>query len=456
MKKILFAGTGSGTGKTTISAAVMRVLSERGRKVAPFKTGPDFIDPKFHAMACRAKSWNLDTILHDSETVKYLFNRNTKDCDIAVIEGVMGLYDGCGFNGKGSTAELSLILKAPVVLIVDAKAMAESICAIVLGFKSYDPEVNIKGVILNNIHDKNYYNSLKELITRKTGIQCLGYFPVNASAKLNERHLGLIPVEEQTGIEEYFKIISGVAAETIDFNAIEKISEDGGNAEENSNYYGIKIPENIGKGIMIGVAIDKAFNFYYEDNLSLMKETGFDLVEFSPLIDKKLPDGLNGLYIGGGFPEIFTRELSMNKSMLTDIYNKLEDNMPCYAECGGLMYLTKCIKDTDGNSYDTVGYFNARSMMTSKLQRFGYVDVEYEGITTRAHEFHYSDIISDKEKNFILKYNIKKVGDNGNTQWNCGLSRKNVLAGYPHVHFYSNFDFLIKLAGLFRKSCFRI
>ncbi|MBN2403491.1 MAG: cobyrinate a,c-diamide synthase [Spirochaetes bacterium] len=448
MKKIIFAGTGSGSGKTTISTAIMRVFTDRGKKVAPFKTGPDFIDPKFHAIASRSKSWNLDTALNDIDTVKYLFQKNSKDCDIAIIEGVMGLYDGCGFDQKGSTAELSLILKAPVVLIVDAKAISESICAVILGFKLYNPEVNIKGVILNNIHDKNYYNSLKELIIIKTGIQCLGYFPINQFSKLNERHLGLIPVEEQINIEEYFKKISGIAAETIDMDLLEKIAEDNRQVIEDIN---LKFPENIGKNLRIGIARDKAFNFYYEDNLSLMKETGIDLVEFSPMEDKKLPDGINGLYIGGGFPEIFTRELSENKLMLVDIYNKLENSMPCYAECGGLMYLTKCIKDMAGNSYNTVGFFNVNCIMTTKLQRFGYVDVEYEGITTRAHEFHYSELEFEKENNFVFKYNIKKIKDN-DQQWNCGLLRKNVLAAYPHVHFYSNFIFFIKIVELFRRN----
>jgi cobyrinic acid a,c-diamide synthase len=453
MKKIIFAGTGSGSGKTTISTAIMRIFTERGKKVAPFKTGPDFIDPKFHAIACKSKSRNLDTTLNDIDTVKYLFKKNTKDCDIAIIEGVMGLYDGSGFNQKGSTAELSLILKAPVVLIVDAKAISESICAIILGFKLYNPKVNIKGVILNNIHDKNYYNSLKELINIKTGIECLGYFPINQFSKLNERHLGLVPVEEQANIEEYLKIISGIAAETIDMDAIEKLAEDDRSVIGDIR---LNIPENIGKNLRIGIAMDKAFNFYYEDNLSLLKETGIDLVEFSPLRDNKLPDGINGLYIGGGFPEIFAGELSANKSMLNDINNNLERSLPCYAECGGLMYLTKCIKDNAGNSYNTVGFFNANSIMTAKLQRFGYVDVEYEGITTRAHEFHYSEIEFEKENNFILKYKIKKVNDDKNIQWNCGLSRKNVLAAYPHVHFYSDFNFLIKIVELFRTKEYKL
>jgi cobyrinic acid a,c-diamide synthase len=446
MKKIIFAGTASGSGKTTITTAVMRLFTDRGKKVAPFKTGPDFIDPKFHAIACRSKSWNLDTVLNNIDTVKYLFKKNTRYSDIAVIEGVMGLYDGCGFDGKGSTAELSIILKAPVILIVDAKAISESICAVILGFKMYNPEVNIKGVILNNIHDKDYYNSLKELIIGRTGIECLGYFPLNEFSKLHERHLGLVPVEEQTNIEEYLKIISGIAAETIDMDMLEKISEDNEPAAEDIR---LKIPGNIGKNLRVGIAKDKAFNFYYEDNLTLMKETGIELVEFSPLKDEKLPRDINGLYIGGGFPEIFSGELSSNKLILKDIKNRLENNLPCYAECGGLMYLAKCIKDREGNSNDTVGFFNVNAIMTGKLQRFGYIDVEYEGAITRAHEFHYSELEFDKVNNFVFKYKINKINKDKYKQWDCGLFRKNVLAGYPHVHFYSDFYFFNKIIQLF-------
>ena len=447
MNRIVFAGTGSGAGKTTISTAIMRLLSDSGRRVAPFKVGPDFIDTKFHSIACRSKSRNLDLVLNDASTVKYLFNKNTKDCDIAVIEGVMGLYDGSGFDGKGSTAELSIILNAPVVLIVNARAMSESACAVVLGFKLYNPEVNIRGVILNNIHDRKFYNSLKELIKFKTGIDCLGYFPVSKITALTERHLGLIPVEEQNNIEEYINAISQIAADTIDIVAIEKIAENNEPAEDGII---LNFPKDLYKNLKIGVARDKAFNFYYEDNISLMRETGIDLVEFSPLEDSTLPDDIDGLYIGGGFPEIFAEELSANQSMLDNIKEKLEDRLPCYAECGGLMYLTKCIKDKAGNTFDMAGFFNAKSSMTDKLQRFGYVDVEYEGLVTLAHEFHYSEVEFDDEKNFVFKYNIKKNNYNNSKSWVCGLSRKNVLAGYPHVHFYSNLDFFKKIIELFK------
>ena len=449
MHRIIFAGTGSGTGKTTVSTAVMRVLSDRGRRVAPFKAGPDFIDPKFHSIACRTESRNLDQVLNDALTVKYLFNKNTQNYDIAVIEGVMGLYDGSGFDGTGSTAELSLMLNAPVVLIVNAMAMSESVCAVVLGFKLYNPEINIKGVILNNIHDENYYHSLKTLITSKTGIECLGYFPGNKIYNLTERHLGLIPVEERTDIEEYINSISQIASDTIDINRIEKIAGDNKPLDDGII---LRVPQNIHKNIRIGIARDRAFNFYYEDNLTLMRDAGIELVEFSPLKDDKLPDDICGLYIGGGFPEIFAGELSANHSMLYNIKNSLENGLPCYAECGGLMYLTKYIKDQAGKSFDMAGFFNTGSVMTGKLQRFGYVEVEYEGITTRAHEFHYSEVESNENRNFVYKYNIKKINNGKSEPWNCGLSRKNVLSGYPHVHFYSNFDFFNKILDLFKKA----
>jgi cobyrinic acid a,c-diamide synthase len=448
MRTVIFAGTGSGSGKTTITTAVMRALSDNGKKVAAFKAGPDFIDPKFHAAACRSKSFNLDAFLNGPDMVGYLFAKNSEGCDIAIIEGVMGLYDGSGFDGKGSTAELSKILKAPVILIVDARAASESIAATVLGFKMYDPEVDIKGVILNNIRGGDFYESLKSLILRKTGVGCIGHFPPDKSAGLGERHLGLIPVEEQTGIEGYLSAIKDIAVRTIDIGAVERIASGCGfHSEEVKTGF----PEASAANMRIGIARDRAFNFYYEDNLSLMTETGVELVEFSPLSDEHLPDGIDGLYIGGGFPEVFARELSSNKTMLSDIRSRLEEDMPCYAECGGLMYLTEYIRDNEGVPFDTVGFFNAGSVMTDRLQRFGYVEVEYDGVVTRAHEFHHSELIFEKENNFEFRYRVKKKGF-GYKEWICGLSRKNVLAGYAHMHFYSNPEFYMKIIDLLKKN----
>lgn len=206
---------------------------------------------------------------------------------------------------------------------------------------------------------------------------------------------------------------------------------------------------NICKGLKIGVAIDKAFNFYYQDNLELLKESGAELVDFSPLKDKKLPVNINGLYIGGGFPEIFADQLSKNNAMFDDIREKLDAGLAVYAECGGLMYLTKKIKDNEKKIYPMLGFFDCTTSLTEKLQRFGYITIGYEGLMIKAHEFHYSILEDVNEKDFSYKFNINREGNKAS--WQCGLSKKNVLAGYPHIHFYSNFDFFKKIVELYRR-----
>jgi cobyrinic acid a,c-diamide synthase len=336
-----------------------------------------------------------------------------------------------------------MLLDAPVILIVDAKAASESIAAVILGFKNYDPRVKIKGVILNNIHGGEFYGNIKRLVFERTGIHCVGHMSRMNMPKLDERHLGLVPVEELSDLDEYLNSLADMASKTIDIDAIEKIADEN---DIDVNGDTPVIPNKIGTGYKIAIASDKAFSFYYEDNLSLMKDIGIELVPFSPLNDRKIPEGVNGLYIGGGFPEVFSQELSDNKLMLEGLRERLEAGLPCYAECGGLMYLTKFIKDMSGKEHGMSGFFNAGSVMTERLQRFGYVDVGYEGVVTKAHEFHYSTLEYEDINNFEFKFKVRKAF--GEKEWVCGLSRKNVLAGYAHVHFYSNFAFFKKVMKL--------
>ena len=384
-------------------------------------------------------------VLNSPETVEYLFAKHCKEDGIAVIEGVMGLYDGCGFQSIGSTASLSVLLDAPVILVVNGKSASESICATILGFRNYDEKVNIKGVILNNIHGNEFYGSIKRLIKEKTGIDCVGYLRSNMFKGLKERHLGLVPTDELAEIDGYIENVSELASETIDMDAVLSISDETELKTENNPLFNITVKKNI----KIGIARDRAFNFYYEDNLQLLKESGMDLVPFSPCDDKNLPDNIDAVYIGGGYPEVYAKDLSSNLSFLEDLRIKLENGLPCYAECGGFMYLSEYIKDKSGNKFKMTGFFNTGSVMTERLQRFGYVDVEYEGVVTRAHEFHYSDFEFADNNNFEFKYKVKRAF--GDKEWICGLSRKNVLAGYAHVHFYSSPEFFIKIADLFIK-----
>ncbi len=447
MKSIIIAGTHSGVGKTTISIALMRAYTQNGKKIAPFKVGPDFIDPKFHMIATHQKSYNLDSWLLEAKTIAKLFHKHSIGKDMSLIEGVMGLFDGCGIDTIGSTAHIAKLLNIPVILVVDVKGLYTSINALILGYKLYDKEVNIKGVILNNVSGENHYLLLKDIIEKELDIECVGYFPKNKEIAFDSRHLGLIPIEEIINIEEKIENLGNIASEKINLKKIEEIANISDLKQDET--YGLSI-ERIGNGLKIAIARDKAFSFYYEDNLELMKESGIELIEFSPLHDKELPRGINGIYIGGGFPEMFSKELSENKSLLKDIYEKANDNLPIYGECGGLMYLTKGIINNENKFYQMVNFFNCKSEMTKNLQRFGYVEIEYENIQIKAHEFHHSRLIDIIEEDFTYKYRVKKI--NKNIHWNCGLAKKNVLAGYPHIHFYSNLEFFREIIGLFRRS----
>ena len=285
---------------------------------------------------------------------------------------------------------------------------------------------------------------MKNIIEKYTKVKCCGYIKENEKFNLKSRHLGLIPVEELGDLGEKVDYISNEVKKTLDINIIEDIAL----------FFKIKSFKkkfkNLKYNIKIGIALDQAFNFYYQDNLDLLEELGIELIPFSPINDKKLPEKINGLYIGGGFPEEFAKKISANKSFINNIKVKMEEGFPVYAECGGLMYLTEAIIDKNCSEYKMVGFFNVKTRMTKELQRFGYLELEYEGIKIKAHEFHHSVLEFDNKKNFDYKFIVRK--NNKNTEWQCGLSRNNVLAGYAHVHFYSNLEFLYKIVDLFKKN----
>jgi len=447
MKRVMIAGASSWVGKTTICAGIMAAFNRRGRKVAPFKVGPDYIDPGFHKFVTNNPSYNLDSWLIDEKSLKFLFNRNTKDKDIAVIEGVMGLYDGLGIEkDQGSSAHVSKILKTPVILVINGKGISSSAAAQVMGYKIYDEEVDIKGVIVNRVSGDAHYKLLKGAIERDTGIPCVGYLPTNNDIGLESRHLGLIPIEELEKLDEKIEMLIEMVEEHIDLDLLEKIAENVPPVENTENP--CKHMEGIARGLKIGIAKDKGFTFYYEDNIKLMKETGIELISFSPLKDKDIPEGLHGLYIGGGFPEIFSAELERNKEFRKNLKKHLEEGMPVYSECGGLMYLTEGIENLSGEFFKMTGFFPVETKMTSRLQRFGYVEVSFDGdITIRGHEFHHSYITENSELKY--RYNVKKIRSwQPQKEWKCGLSKGNALGGYAHLHFYSNPKFLEKFINL--------
>jgi cobyrinic acid a,c-diamide synthase len=416
----------------------------KGLKVNAFKSGPDYIDPMFHSFITHHKSINLDLYLMGESGVKYAFNKHSRG-DISVVEGVMGLYDGVSKNGKevSSTALLAKTIDAPVILIIDGSGVSTSAAAQVLGFDQFDADLNIAGVIVNKVHGEKHYNLIKEAIERFTGIKCLGYLSRNNEIALKSQHLGLIPSEEVHELSKKIEILGKEISKTVNLDALMALSK-GSKQEINDNYY----DKILKKNYRLGIAKDKAFNFYYQDNLDYFKDQGIELVEFSPLESEYLPENIDGIYLGGGFPEKFAKKLSDNKKLIEVIKNYADQGGMIYGECGGLMYLSKGIIDFDGKKYLMTGILDIEVEMTNRLQHFGYVEVKNKSIAFRAHEFHRSKVIN---KNNDTTYKINKFS-NPNETWSGGYTYKNVLAGYPHVHFYSNFEFANVLINRIKQS----
>ena len=439
------AGTNSGCGKTTVSIGLMALLASRGMRVAPFKTGPDFIDTAFHTVASGATSHNLDSFMFDKAVARQLFTKHTNGSDIAVVEGVMGLYDGLGDTSEGSTAELAKLLQLPVILVVNCVGLYQSVGALVAGFAQFDKEVNVAGVILNNISGGDHFAFMKSYIETHTGIACVGYLPHNGAISLESRHLGLVQAEEDGELKKKIALLAAQLSESIDVEKLMAISE-----FEPSWMVDTKVlapwKHNL-TGLRLGVARDKAFRFYYADNLELLVESGVEIVEFSPLTSGYLPENLDALYLGGGYPEIFGRALEANARLRDEIRDAVEGGMPVFAECGGLMYLTNEIKTLEGESFAMCGVYNCVSQMTKRLQRFGYCDVVWDGAITRSHEFHHSqlELEADNEE-YRFDFSIHKPYKTA--LWSGGLRFNQALAGYPHIHFYSNADFYHKLIDL--------
>lgn len=452
--RIVISGTHSGAGKTTLTTGVLRALYNRGLKVQPFKSGPDYIDPAFHSFVVSRASRNLDVWMLGEETTKNLFVKNAKDADISVIEGVMGLYDGLGTQkDMGSTAHLSKVLSAPVILLVDGSGMSASAAAIVTGYKMYDENVNIAGVILNNMHGEKHYNLLRQAIERDTGIPCVGYLNKNSAISLKSRHLGLVPSGEVDELDSKLNEVASMVTETVDLDKIIEIARGASLVEGKST----PVMPRVDKPVRIAIARDRAFNFYYEDSLDLIEELGGQLVPFSPITDKDLPEDIGGIILGGGFPEVFAKDISENLSMKSAIRKAADAGMPIYAECGGLMYLCDSIENLESIEYDMVGIFPFKSKMTKRLQRFGYVEVEVASDspisseheeTFKAHEFHRSIVEHGDKGNFAYHVTKARPGEK-HVQWSCGHLYKNCLGAYAHVHFYSN----INLAKNFVVKC---
>lgn len=448
--RIILAGTHSGVGKTTLAQGVMLALSKRGLNVQPFKAGPDYIDPTYHLQASGRSSYNLDSWLLSQAAILELFKEHAKNADISIIEGVMGLYDGLKYTEAGSTAHLAKILNCPVILILDARSLSRSAAAMVLGYREFDRKVKISGIILNNIKSINHYNYIKAAIEDKTGIPLLGYLPQDIDLRLPERHLGLIPVKEKKLSRVFQTKLIKLIKRNIDLEKILKVAKSAsGLPDKKMRIYNIRARLN---SVTIAIAKDRAFNFYYQDNLEILQHLGAKFAEFSPLNNQALPHHIDGLYIGGGFPELFASQLAKNIRVKQEIYQKACAGLPIYAECGGLMYLAERLVDFKKRIFPMVGIFKCRVNMALRPQGLGYVDVETikdnilseKGAKNKAHIFHWSYL--DNLRDVSFAYEIEK--DKKRISYD-GLVRENVLASYAHLHFASN----INLAKNFIQSC---
>ena len=431
--RILLAATGSGSGKTTITIALLKALSMRGLKVASFKCGPDYIDPMFHRKTLGIPAYNLDPFFCDKEKIYRVLFNGQYEKDISVIEGVMGYYDGYGMDGKASTWEIADSTKTPVILIVNAKGMSNSIGAILRGFTSYKSEHHIKGVIFNNI-SKGMYPMLSE-IAIKEGLVPLGFMPYIPELTLQSRHLGLVTADEVADIQNTIDDLGKIASECLDIDSIIKISREYNSenslvSSELSNKPNNKLPNSV----RLAVAKDDAFCFIYQDNLDILKEYGCEIKYFSPIADENLPDDIDGIYLPGGYPEIYADKLSKNTKMIGAVKEAVDKGVPTIAECGGFMYLHE---ELEGRKM--VGVIKGAAIKQSSLVRFGYgtMRATEDGMllkksdSIRIHEFHYYDSENNGDAFEITK------ASNGVT-YNCAYSTETLYAGYPHLYFRAN------------------
>jgi cobyrinic acid a,c-diamide synthase len=438
--RIVVAATGSGVGKTTATVALMGAMRARGLKVAAFKCGPDYLDPTYHARAAGVRSHNLDGWMMDRDAVVATFARASAGADIAVIEGMMGLFDSATPTGdEGSTAQIAKWLDSPVILVTDASGIARTIAAVATGFARFDPAVSVAGMICNRVGGRGHLDLLR---AAQPEVPIVGGFPAIADLAFPERHLGLMMADETNVPQRLIDGWSALAAEWLDLDAILRIARSAPALEAGSRS---KESESaVRPRCRIGLAYDDAFHFYYEDNLNRMRLLGAEIVNFSPIRDRKLPD-VDGLYFGGGYPEAFARELSSNDAMLSAIRGFALRGGVIYAECGGLMYMAEAIGTIDGAKWPMVSIIPGVAVMSERLQALGYVEVETRadsilgpaGARFRGHQFRHSTLEIGEGANRIDRiYNVAPRW--GGAAFLEGYRVGNVLASYVHAHWASN------------------
>lgn len=436
-KRLVIAGTGSGVGKTTFTIGLMAALRRRNLKVQGFKCGPDYIDPSYHSAVTGRNSRNLDSWMLGNDLVKDIFIRASEDADISIIEGVMGFFDGKEpTSNEGSTAEISVITKSPVVLVVNCASMARSAAAIVKGFQELSADPNIVAVIANHVGSEGHFQLVKTAIEQECHIPVVGYLKKDKEITIPERHLGLIPSIERGELDTFFGKLGDLIANSVDIDGLLKLAEAEPLHRTDNSVFSMKQE----KTVTIAVARDSAFNFYYEENLELLSSYGANLRFFSPLNGELLPEDADGLYIGGGFPEEFAPILAKQEEAKKSIRDAINKGLPTLAECGGFMFLTEAIETVEGNIYSMAGVIPGKAVMQKKLVALGYREITGlsgnplipEGKTAKGHEFHYSKFVVDSP--ITHAYETK-------SRWGRkqeGYLSGNLVAGYTHFHFASS------------------
>ena len=462
LRRLMFAAPKSGSGKTLITCSILHILKEMGEDVVSYKCGPDYIDPMFHKQVLGISSKNLDTFFTGEEVTRELFLYGRTENQIAVLEGVMGVFDGLGgIREEGSSYHLAKVTRTPIILVVDAKGMGYSLIPLIAGFLSYDTEHLIKGVILNRMSGM-YYQTLKPLIEEKLQISVVGYVPQNPEFTLESRHLGLKLPEEVEHLREKIAYAGEELQKTLEIEGLLQIADEAEEILETSREKtGVKKVDT--EQPVIAVAKDEAFCFYYEDNLRLLEEAGAKLQYFSPVHDTKLPEHCDGILLGGGYPELYAKELEVNREMRDAIKSAICVGVPSVAECGGFMYLHEKLTDAKGQTYEMAGVIPESCHYTGKLVRFGYVEIAEEKTgkdmgmggnflpengVIKAHEFHYFDSTDNGAS-------CKATKPTTGRQYSCIWGGENHWWGFPHLYYPSNPDFAEHFVSLAKryKSC---
>lgn len=464
INRFMIAAPKSGSGKTMITCALLQLLKDSGKNVLSYKCGPDYIDPMFHKKVLGVPSKNLDTFFTDEKTTVQLFLDERADGDFAVLEGVMGLYDGLGgIYELGSSYHLAKVTQTPIILVVDAKGMGKSVLALIAGFLQYDTQHLIKGVLLNRM-SKGYYDIIKTLIEKELSVKVVGYFPEQKDIGLSSRHLGLVMPDELSDIKKQLNEIADRLKKTIDMDLFMDIAEaadeigDSESADKDKRQT-LKNAETMrlqdqNNTVNIAVAMDEAFCFYYEDNLKLLEKCGAKLQYFSPLHDIELPDNCDALLLGGGYPELYAKELSENISMRKSIKTAFEAGLPTVAECGGFMYLHTYIHNQNC-VFDMAGALDGECHFKGKLVRFGYIELAEKHSNflppnekIKAHEFHYYDSTDNGADCIATKPATGRSYD-------CVISHDNYWLGFSHLYYPSNPHFaesLVRKAYEYRRN----